>query len=145
MKKIGGLKFGGKIFKAFFWIYLILLLTYSLFLGFEIWETGFDTSFPGGDRVFVTTLSMVFVAIYFLFYWNHLKYFIAWDKNRLRVVSKNIKKEFHRNTIKHIDLTLNRLNLEFKDGTAEELDVYFLYLSYEEINRFRKDFDIEVN
>lgn len=30
------------------------------------------------------------------------------------------------------------------DGTSEELDVYYVYLSYEEINRFRKDFDIVV-
>ena len=47
-----------------------------------------------------------------------------------------------RNTIKHVDLNLNNLKLEFLDGTSEELDVYYVYLSYEEINRFRKDFNI---
>ncbi len=141
MNKIGGLRIGNKRFKVFLWIYFILLLIFSSFMAVEVFKTGFDPAFPGGDWNLVTSWTMVGISVYFLFYWEHSKYFIAWNREKLIIKSKNGKMEFRTEQIVNTNLKLNLLKIELSDGTIKEIDIYHLYLSYDEIHRFRKDFE----
>lgn len=67
---------------------------------------------------------------------------IKWDSNSLHIRFKkhNDRYAFNRSGIESVELKLNDLYIKKKSGEEHHFDVTDMYLSYSEINRFRKDF-----
>lgn len=66
---------------------------------------------------------------------------ISWNDKEIEILnrSKRIDRSIKRDEISGIELKLNTLIITYKDNTKEELDIYDLHLTYQDMYKFRKE------
>lgn len=91
------------------------------------------------NSVILISVSILYLRIVFNSY-NSIK----WDSEslHLRFKKRCDSRTFHRSEIEFVDLKLNDLHIKKENGEELYFDVTDMYLSYSEINRFRKDFPV---
>lgn len=81
---------------------------------------------------------MTLFACYWLWYAKNPGNTIEWDDEYIYIKARKAKKTVLRAEIQKIDLKLNNLTFIMNDGNKVEIDVTDMYVSYDEINRFRQ-------